>query len=251
MNPTSTSAATNSQSTGTGSSLTNSPAPAPPAGQGSNLVKVVLIIGALILFFLLAAMGSCVYIGYRAKQKAEEIEAAYQRDRREKAADQRGVKHAGETHSAPVSSGSTPANSDASSGLAVPGTSAPPATTSSVPADLGSVEKPVASKGDPAQDWALRYERTEAGPEADLVVRTGDINNLGFGWPKNFDPFSGKSTYPHPFPWVPKPGTPDGTDQMLLGSAVTPADFKERPFAGDGYTNTLLRPCQEPGNTGP
>ena len=24
------------------------------------------------------------------------------------------------------------------------------------------------------------------------MVRTGDINNLGFGWPKNYDPFSGK-----------------------------------------------------------
>jgi len=244
VNPTSTSAATNSQSPGTGSSSTNSPTPAPSAGPGGKLVKVILIIGALILLFLLAAMGSCVYVGYRAKQKAEEIQAAYQRNRREKVSDQRGVKHAGEGKSAPAGSGSA-------AGSAVPANSAAPATTSSVPADMGSVEKPVASKGDPVQDWALRYERTEAGPEADLVVRTGDINNLGFGWPKNFDPFSGKSTYPHPFPWVPKPGTPDGTDQMLLGSAVTPEDFKEHPFAGDGYTNSLLRPCQEPGSTGP
>ena len=76
-------------------------------------------------------------------------------------------------------------------------------------------------------------------------MRTGDINNLGFGWPKNYDPFSGGSTPPHPFPWSPKPGTPDGTDRLLLGSAVTPSDFAEHPFAGDGYTNSLLRPCKE------
>src|SRR5512147_2419402 len=65
---------------------------------------------------------------------------------------------------------------------------------------------PTAATGDLAKDWALEYERTENGPEADLVVRTGDISNLGFGWPKDFDPFSGKSTYPHSFPWSPRPG---------------------------------------------
>jgi outer membrane protein OmpA-like peptidoglycan-associated protein len=30
-----------------------------------------------------------------------------------------------------------------------------------------------------------------------------------------------------------------------LGSAVTPTDFKEHPFAGDGYTRSLLQPCTE------
>ena len=97
-----------------------------------------------------------------------------------------------------------------------------------------------------AHDWAMRYERTENSPEADLVVRTGDINNLGFGWPKNYDPFSGKSTPAHPFPWPPKPGEPDGTDRILLGSAVTKSDFAEHPFAGEGYTSTILRPCIDP-----
>ncbi|HMK20926.1 MAG TPA: OmpA family protein [Terriglobales bacterium] len=77
------------------------------------------------------------------------------------------------------------------------------------------------------------------------MVRTGDINNLGFGWPKNYDPFSGKSTPAHPFPWPPKSGEPDGTDRILLGSAVTTADFAEHPFAGDGYTSTILRPCKD------
>jgi OmpA-OmpF porin, OOP family len=133
--------------------------------------------------------------------------------------------------------------------------SAPPTTAAAnlaaspaadaAPVDLGDPAAPVASNGDRTHDWALHYERTEGGPEADLVVRTGDINNLGFGWPKNYDPFSGQSTPPHPFPWSPKPGTPDGTDRLLLGSAVTPSDFAEHPFAGDGYTNSLLRPCKE------
>ena len=132
--------------------------------------------------------------------------------------------------------------------------SAPPATAATnlaaspaadaAPADLGDPAAPLAEKGDQTHDWALRYERTEGGPEADLVVRTGDINNLGFGWPKDYDPFSGKSTFPHPFPWTPKPGTPDGTDRILLGSGVTLESYIKEPYAGDGYTNSLLRPCK-------
>jgi len=119
---------------------------------------------------------------------------------------------------------------------------APPPTTAA--ASLSPAPSvPTAATGDHAKDWALEYERTENGPEADLVIRTGDINNLGFGWPKDFDPFSGKSTYPHPFPWSPKPGSPVGTDRMLLGSAVTPADFVEHPFTGDGYSSSILRAC--------
>jgi hypothetical protein len=68
--------------------------------------------------------------------------------------------------------------------------------------------------------WALKTERTVNGPEADLLVRTGDINNLGFGWPDGFDPFSGKSTPGHGYPWDPRPGAPDGTDRILMGSVT-------------------------------
>ncbi len=238
MNRTSMPAETNNRRAETGSSSTNPPAPAPPKGPAGKLVKVALIVAGLIMLFLMAAMGSCAYIAYRAKQKAQEMQATYRRSSRGNIADQPGVNHASGKHSAAANSASTAAP-------AAPGTSAPPADTNSVPADLGSPEAPVKSDGDPARDWALRYERTEGGPEADLVVRTGDINNLGFGWPKDYDPFSGKSTYPHPFPWSPKPGSPDGTDRMLLGSAVTPADYIEHPFAGDGYTSSILRPCKE------
>jgi OOP family OmpA-OmpF porin len=238
VNLTSMPAETNNRSTGLGSSLTGSPAPRPPASRVGKLVKVAVIIGVLAMLFLLAAMGSCAYVAYRAKQKAQAIQATHQRNRRGKVADQFGGNQADDKHSAPANSPSTPA-------LAVPATSAAPVNTNTLPADLGAPDAPVKSNGDQAHDWALRYERSEGGPQADLVVRTGDINNLGFGWPKNYDPFSGKSTPPHPFPWSPKPGTPDGTDRMLLGSAVTQADFNEHPFAGEGYTSSLLRPCQQ------
>lgn len=103
---------------------------------------------------------------------------------------------------------------------------------------------PATATGDPAHDWALKYERTENGPAADLVVRTGDINNLGFGWPSGFDPFSGKSTPVHRFPWAAKPDEPEGTDRIMLGSSVDPAEELRDPVeynghGSDGYSSIL------------
>lgn len=117
---------------------------------------------------------------------------------------------------------------------------------------------PVAATGNQAHDWALRYERTVGGPEADLMVRTGDINNLGFGWPQGFDPFSGKSTPVHPWPDPDKIplGAPDGTDRIMLGTSVMPIHMvmqrragqaeqmtvesvRKGPDGGDGYSGSL------------
>jgi len=51
---------------------------APPAAQGGNvLMKVLVGFLVFILLIVLAVMGSCVYIGYRAKKKADEIQQAY------------------------------------------------------------------------------------------------------------------------------------------------------------------------------
>ena len=116
---------------------------------------------------------------------------------------------------------------------------------------------PVAGTGDPKHDWPLEYERTVGGPEADLIVRTGDINNLGFGWPSGFDPFSGNSTPAHPWPnftQIP-PQAPAGTDRVLIGTGVTPVhmhldrrtgkidrvmiDSETKTAGGDGYSGDL------------
>jgi outer membrane protein OmpA-like peptidoglycan-associated protein len=51
---------------------------APPAAQGSNsLTKYLVGCLVFILLIVLAALGSCAYIGYRAKKKADEISQAY------------------------------------------------------------------------------------------------------------------------------------------------------------------------------
>lgn len=126
------------------------------------------------------------------------------------------------------------------------------------PLPSGPPMVPVAGTGDPAHDWPLEYERTVGGPEADLVVRTGDINNLGFGWPKDFDPFSGESTPVHRWPDINHipPNAPPGTDRIMVGTSVMPVRMsiehvtgqadriavsllaKQRLY-GDGYSGSI------------
>ena len=81
--------------------------PAAPAGK---LIKVALIIAALIMVILMAAMGSCVYIAYRAKQETQRIEATHQRKHSGKVADELGVNRTSEKHSAPAISPSAPSH---------------------------------------------------------------------------------------------------------------------------------------------
>jgi len=208
-------------------------APSAPASStgGSTAVKVVVIVGVVVATFLFLIMGSCAYIAYRARKKVHEIEQSYQ---------QNDIKHkgSGSRHNNPIAqnTGASTSNSSppsAGEATAPNGEIAQAPQSSNRPPKADPVVS-VAATGNQTKDWALRYERTENGPEADLVVRTGDINNLGFGWPQGFDPFSGNSTPPHRWPDpnnIPA-GAPDGTDRIMIGSAVIPGP-------GDGYSGAL------------
>ncbi|MCL5096054.1 MAG: hypothetical protein M1608_00665 [Candidatus Omnitrophica bacterium] len=88
-------------------------------------------------------------------------------------------------------------------------------------------------------DWDALSLILHDTPEADLMVRTGDIDNLGFGWPTGFDPFSGNSTPAHAFPWSIDPNDPPGTDRIMVITS-----YNGHPPAGrDGYTSTTSRPA--------
>lgn len=192
----------------------------PAVQSSSGLLKVFLIVAAVLVLFFLLIMGSCAYIAYRAKQKVHAIEQSYKENNTKRVASELGLdKVAGTSQNARANPNSRSA--------------APSGETFPVAAPV----VPVAATGEQSKDWALKYERTEGGPEADLVVRTGDINNLGFGWPQGFDPFSGDSTPPHqwPDPYNIPAGAPDGTDRVMIGSAVVPG-------MGDGYSGAL-GPC--------
>jgi len=88
-------------------------------------------------------------------------------------------------------------------------------------------------------DWSLQHICLEDTPEAELMIRAGDIDNLGFGWPAGFDPFTGQSTSQHGFPWEPDPEDTGGTDRIMVVTSHTGSGV---PCWNDGYTNTTSRP---------
>lgn len=87
-------------------------------------------------------------------------------------------------------------------------------------------------------DWSKKLEILQNTPEAQLMVRTGDIDNLGFGWPADFNPFSGNSTPRHAYPWTADTTDPAGTDRIMVITSYqgTP------PKGQDGYTTNTSRP---------
>ncbi|HTS11531.1 MAG TPA: OmpA family protein [Candidatus Limnocylindrales bacterium] len=150
----------------------------------------------------------------------------------------------------------TPAQSSSSSAAhsAAPAQSIPPSQPSAA-APASAPPQPIPTPEninqlDPPQPLGPgEAERTVDGPEADLLVRTGSVNNLGFGWPQGFDPFSGQSTPPHGYPWNPRAGAADGTDRIMVGSVVTQADLQNN--SRDGYSGQMYACCAIPGRQDP
>lgn len=100
-----------------------------------------------------------------------------------------------------------------------------------------------ATAGHAATDdsWQQASATTRGGAEADLVVQLGDIDNLGFGWPEGFTPFSGRSTPAHAFPYQPEADDPSGTDRIMVVSG-----YGAGTGARDGYTYETSRPGNKP-----
>jgi OmpA-OmpF porin, OOP family len=136
------------------------------------------------------------------------------------------------------------APSGALSESASPGASSEP-TASAAPTEEPTPQPsiPTPPPGLPA-GWEKQADRVENGREAELVVRTGSIDNLGFGWPANFTPFSGKSTPAHEWICDARPGAAPGTDRNMLGTGVT--EQSENGKAADGYSGCGKRPDNLP-----
>gem|GEM_PF-3584919 len=81
--------------------------------------------------------------------------------------------------------------------------------------------------------WDEPYVLLYDTDEADIMMRVGDIDNLGFGWPEGFDPFSGNSTPTHSWPFpIPDADDPAGTDTVLVPSSYS-------GNAVDGYASSV------------
>ena len=215
--------------------------------SGSGFRKLVIAGIVTVLIFAVVVTGGLIYVAHRVKRKVAEVEDKARSgsvDDALKLVTDAAKSMDGTSSSSRNSSTSNSKKPDAPYGWTYDGKGnyvpkASPFVPLPAPATPGVIV-PVAATGDQGKDWIVKYERTENGPEADLVVRTGDINNLGFGWPQGFDPFSGQSTPPHQYPWTPRADEPDGTDRILLGSIIS----TDSTFLGyDGYSG-ILRPCE-------
>ncbi len=91
--------------------------------------------------------------------------------------------------------------------------------------------------------WEKIYELDTSGKEADMIVRVGDIDNFGYGWPDDFNPFSGLSTPEHGYPFYPEGNDPEGTDRIMVVSSF---NYNNRFLGNDGYAGATSRPSNIP-----
>lgn len=91
-------------------------------------------------------------------------------------------------------------------------------------------------------DWSKQFIVLKKTAEADLMIRVGDIDNLGFRFPDDYNPFSGRSTYSHSFPWDVNKTDVKGTDRIMV-----PSSYKNfNAVNQDGYTGSTKRPANNP-----
>lgn len=93
------------------------------------------------------------------------------------------------------------------------------------------------------KDWAKPSAVLHGTLEADWIIRVGDVDNLGFGWPEGFDPFCGRMSDSHGYPWAPKDGDVPGLDRILLGSKFNP---NKQTCGGDGYSGSFDPKASKP-----
>lgn len=93
-------------------------------------------------------------------------------------------------------------------------------------------------------DWQNQQAVLKNTREADYIIRIGDVDNLGFGWPDDFDPFCARMTQAHYYPWDANPADLPGFDRILLSSKFDPQ--RELPCGADGYTGNFDRTSSKP-----
>lgn len=90
-------------------------------------------------------------------------------------------------------------------------------------------------------DWSNKNLILQNTPEAQLMVRAGDIDNLGFGWRATngtiINPFEGKETSVHSISWTTPSDEPSGLDRVMVTSGFM-FNLPDRGGA-DGYSTAL------------
>lgn len=94
------------------------------------------------------------------------------------------------------------------------------------------------------KNWSSQSAEITNSLEADYIIRIGDIDNLNFGWPDDFDPFCGRMTQAHSYPWEASKSDLPGFDCILLSSKF--AVHSNRSCGGDGYTDAYNNVTSKP-----
>lgn len=87
------------------------------------------------------------------------------------------------------------------------------------------------------KDWAAQSATLKNSLEAEVIVRVGDVDNLGFGWPDGFDPFCGRMSESHGYPWDVNEKDLPGFDRILMSAKYDPA--AQHDCSTDGYSGSF------------
>lgn len=84
------------------------------------------------------------------------------------------------------------------------------------------------------KEWEKQEVFLKNTMEAEYIIRLGDVDNLGFGWPEGFDPFCGRMTDSHAYPWEPQANDLPGFDRILMSSKWH--GMQDFPCGAEGYS---------------
>jgi OmpA-OmpF porin, OOP family len=94
------------------------------------------------------------------------------------------------------------------------------------------------------KEWYKQSIYVKDSIEATHIIRIGDVDDLGFGWPEGFDPFCGRMTESHSYPWEAKAEDVAGFDRILLSSKFNPNNPKG--CGSDGYSEAYNAKLSRP-----
>ena len=92
-------------------------------------------------------------------------------------------------------------------------------------------------------DWSKQFVALKNTPEAEYMIRVGDIDNLGFQFEENFNPFCGRSTFAHNYPWDANSEDAAGTDCIFVPTSFFP---DVQPCGSDGYSGEYEKATAKP-----
>jgi len=144
------------------------PAPAPAASSGSPVLKILLIVLAIIMFFGLLTAGACVYMVYRAKQRVTQFEKQIQTNLPATTGGQTGVTQPGATGQGPGQPGAPAVDLGA---MAYPGATAVEGQSTGSVAGIG-IQKQVFLTDD-SVDKIVAYYKDKLGSRAMVSENEG------------------------------------------------------------------------------